>query len=390
MGLSRIIPMGIVIIPIMTMVMIVPGITNILFGVNTAALDVSSLEGDILDTHFRIENLQTTGLNNKVFFDLSNTGDTKFWDYENFDVILTYEGVVNSVAKNVTETLTYSTVAPSDDPILLDSVTSYTGTCVVLLFPCQISHTVTNMESDRILIVAISKQNNAAISSVEYDGEALTNIRSDDIDGNTAAHTSLWYLVDPHTGTHDVVIQAGVLDAPVVVGVISFTGVDQTNPIDAQNGSTGTSTTPATSVTTVTNEAWVVDVVSTNGGTTSVGPGQVERWNDIQGGTTRGSGSTEFTSLAGTFQMSWTKSTSSDWAISAAALRPANVACCVLVGDWTINNISGDYADPGIINKDEIAAVRAKTSYQIVTNGGMYVTVATDKGVKVSSFTNAQ
>ncbi|HET8720296.1 MAG TPA: hypothetical protein VFM64_04810, partial [Candidatus Nitrosotenuis sp.] len=191
------------------------------------------------------------------------------------------------------------------------------------------------------------------------------------------------------TGTNTVDIRVGILATNVVVGATSFTGVDQTTPIDGQNGATGNSATPATSVTTATNEAWIIDVVGTNGGTTTVGPGQYERWNSLQG-VTRGSGSTEFTSLAGTFQMSWTKSAASDWAISAAALRPAHVGCCVAVGAWTISNIDGDYYDPGIINKDEIASISAKTSYQIITNGDMYATVATDKGVKVSSFTNAQ
>jgi len=389
MGFSHVVTAGIVIIPLMLIAMNIPNISNTILEINKAALDVSELEDAILNTHFQILNLQTTGLNNRIFFDLTNTGTTKLWDYENFDVILTYEGIVNSVATNVTEVLSYSELAPSDDPILFDAVTSHTDSCLVILNPCTFSHTVTNSGSDRILILAISKQNNAVLSTVTYDGEDLTELRADDVDGNTNAHTSLWYLVDPPTGSNTVFIGVGLFDTDVVVGAISFTGVNQTDPFDAVNGATGNSATAATTLTTTTNEAWLVDVVGTNGGTVLVGAGQLERWNDVQA-SVRGAGSTEFTSSAGTFSMSWTKSASSNWAITAAALKPANAACCVSVGNWAINNISDDYIDPGIINKDETAAIRAKTSYQIITNGDMYVTVAAENGVRASSFVNAQ
>jgi archaellum component FlaF (FlaF/FlaG flagellin family) len=389
MGFSHVVTAGIVIIPLMLIAMNIPEISNTILEINEAAVDVSELEDAILNTHFEILNLQTTGLNNRVFFDLSNTGTTKLWDYENFDVIIAYEGIVNSVATNVTEVLSYSDLIPSDDPILFDAVTSHTDTCLVILNPCTFSHTVTNSGSDRILILGISKQNNAALNTVTYGGEDLTELRADDVDGNTNAHTSLWYLVDPPTGSNTVFIGVGLLDTDIVVGAISFTGVNQTDPFDAVNGATGNSATASTTLTTTTNEAWLIDVVGTNGGTVSVGAGQLERWNDIQA-SVRGAGSTEFTSSPGTFSMSWTKSASSDWAITAAALRPANVACCVDVGNWAINNISDDYIDPGIINKDETAAVRAKTSYQIITNGDVHVTVAAENGVKYSSFVNAQ
>jgi hypothetical protein len=278
---------------------------------------------------------------------------------------------------------------PSVDPILFDAITSHTDTCLVLLNPCTFSHTVTGSGSDRILILAISKQNNAALNTVTYGGEDLTELRADDVAGNTNAHTSLWYLVDPPTGSNTVFIGVGLFDTDVVVGAISFTGVNQTDPFDAVNGATGNSATAATTLTTTTNEAWLIDVVGTNGGTVSVGAGQLERWNGAQA-SVRGAGSTEFTSSPGIFSMSWTKSASSNWAITAAALRPANVACCVDVGNWAVNNISDDYIDPGIINKDETAAIRAKASYQIITNGDVLVTVATENGVKVSSFVNAQ
>jgi hypothetical protein len=388
MSFSHIITAGIVIIPLMLIAMNIPEISNTILEMNEAALDVSELEDNILNTHFQILNLQTTGLNNKAFFDVSNTGTTKLWDYENFDVILTYEGIVNSVAANVTEVLSYSEIAPSDDPILFDSVSSWSGGCLLGL-GCSFSHTVTSSGADRILIVGINGGGNS-VTAVEYNNDPLTEIRRDNNGGGgTSAHTSLWYLVNPDVGTHDVHITVVIL-TNLAAGAVSFTGVDQADPIETHNGANGNSAIPATTLTTTTNEAWLIDVVGTNGGTVSEGAGQLERWNDVQG-STRGAGSTEFTSSAGTFSMSWTRNEgASEWAISAAALKPANVACCVDVGSWTINNISDDYIDPGIVNKDETASIRAKTSYQIITNGDMHVTVAAENGVRYSSFVNAQ
>ena len=385
MGFSHVITAGIVIIPLMLIAMNIPNISNTILEINEAALDVSEIEDAILNTHFKITNFTATGDGNLIYLDVYNTGNTKLWDYDNFDLIVTYEGVVGTSVANVTERLDYAEVAPTDDPIEFDAATSHAEACLILLNPCEFDHTVTSSGSNRILIVGLNVEGLGAINTVSYNGDAMTLIDSED-NGNSA-HVSLWYLVNPDTGTHPVEISLAVATT-VAAGAVSFTGVNQTDPINAFNGATGTSTAPAVSLTTTVDEAWIIDVVGTNGGTVTPGTGQVERWNTIEA-TTRGAGSTEFTSSSGTFSMSWTKSASSNWAIVAAALKPAGTPCCVSIGDWIVDSISNDSIDPDIINNNETASIQGKTSYQIVNNEGVHVTFSTNNGATATSFVDA-
>lgn len=382
MGLSHSISAIIVFIPLIAIVMTIPNIADTILQINEASLDVNGIENSILNTHFQISELQATGDGNLVYFNVTNIGNTKLWDYRNFDLIVTYEGVVGSTLTNVTERLDYTENTPTGDPIALDAATGFNEFCTIIL-PCDFDHTVTSSGSNRILIVGINVSNLAAISSVTYNGDPMTMI--DQQDNGDSAHASLWYLVNPDTGTHPVRLSLALATA-VTAGAISFTGVDQTNPIDAQNGATGTSNTPAVTLTTTTDETWIVDVVGTQNGPMTPGVGQAERWDTLQG-STRGAGSTEFTSTDGTFTSSWTNSAgSNNWAIVAAALKPAGTPCCVSIGDWNIEGITVDAIDPNIINNNETAAIRGKTSYQIADNGKMTVTFATDNGAHASAF----
>ncbi|MEW6044057.1 MAG: hypothetical protein AB1608_07310 [Thermoproteota archaeon] len=382
MGLNYAISASIVFIPLVTIMMIIPGIADTILQINDAALDASELETSILNTHLQLSDLQATGDSNLIYFNVTNIGNTKLWNYENFDLIVTYEGVVGSTATNVTERLDYTDNVPNGDPIVIDAVTSFNELCTIVL-PCDFDHTVTSSGSNRILIVGINVSNLAAISSVTYNGDAMTLI--DQEDNGDSAHVSLWYLVNPDTGTHPVQMSLTIASA-VTAGAISFTGVDQTNPIDAQNGATGTSSTPSVTLTTATDEAWIVDVVGTQNGPMTPGLGQAERWDVLQG-STRGAGSTEPTSSDGTFTSSWTNSAGSqNWAIIAAALKPAGTPCCVSIGDWNIEGITVDSIDPDIINNNETAAIRGKTSYQIIDNGSMIIAFSTDNGASASAF----
>ncbi|MCL5669131.1 MAG: hypothetical protein M1392_03920 [Gammaproteobacteria bacterium] len=195
------------------------------------------------------------------------------------------------------------------------------------------SHTV-GAGSNRILIVGVSTLSGQTVTSVTYTGPsasvapltlvgALTNGNGTNIRGE------LWRLVAPEagTGTITVTVSAG---AKWVGGAVSLTGVDQTSPIDANNFASGTSTAPSVTVTTVSNNAWVVDTLAyAQSATATVGTGQSQRWNtDTVGGTPAtnvgGAGSSKGPNTpAGAVAMSWTLSKSKDWVIGAVALKPA-------------------------------------------------------------------
>jgi len=124
---------------------------------------------------------------------------------------------------------------------------------------------------------------------------------------------------------------------------MSFTGVAQT-AINNHAGNTGKSTTPTIDIATTVNSAVIFDVVSTLDGPLTTGLGQQERW-DLSEGSTTGGGSTEITTLSGTYTMDWANSAGvKEWAISAAELRPAGIAATVdaCSGATTINLNAGD------------------------------------------------
>src|SRR6267143_417594 len=188
--------------------------------------------------------------------------------------------------------------------------------------------------ANRLLVVGVTIQTNAGqtVNSVTYAGAGLTFVRADIIAGSV--RSELWYRIAPATGANSVVVTLSAT-ARTVAGAISFTGVDQTTPVDAQNGATGTSVTPSVTVTSVTDGAWVADAVafrSTGVGVPSGNPGagQTQRWSQYtEGGgnaaNIRGKASTEGPrSPAGGVVMDWTLSASVDWAISGLAIRPAD------------------------------------------------------------------
>src|SRR3989441_726250 len=136
-----------------------------------------------------------------------------------------------------------------------------------------VAHTTSG--ANRLLLVGVTIRTDAGqtVSSITYAGAGLTFVRADTI--AASVRSELWYRIAPATGSNNVVVTLSA-SAKAAVGAISLTGVDQTAPVDAQNGATGTSATPSVTVTTVTDGAWVVDALafrSTGAGTPTGNPG---------------------------------------------------------------------------------------------------------------------
>jgi len=217
------------------------------------------------------------------------------------------------------------------DVIAFDAATSATGNSSPLTWP----HTVTAAGANRILLVGVSLRNNAAqtVTTVTYADAALTALPAA-VNG-TEAYAQIWYRLNPATGSNSsvVVTLSADADAEVVAGSVSFTGVNnQGNPIDASNSTTGTGNTATVSLTTVANNAWVLDTLARQGRNPDPAPvmtGQTVRWN-AGTGDIRGAGSTRgpMTPPA-PVTMSWNWGPPRLWSLTAVALRPA-----VSVAQW--------------------------------------------------------
>ncbi len=198
------------------------------------------------------------------------------------------------------------------------------------------SHTVA-AGLNLILVVETSILEDVAVSNIKYNNVALTKIRNDSVGANKA-RTEIWYLVNPSTGSNTVAVTlASTLSAShgITAGAISFSGVDQTNPIDANTGNTDAvgSSSISDSITTVANNAWIVDVHA-SGSTDPTAPiptsPQTQDWAfaSSTGSTDPGAGGSDrgpITPPAST-AMAWTLGASRKWAHSVASLKPSQTA----------------------------------------------------------------
>lgn len=145
-----------------------------------------------------------------------------------------------------------------------------------------VSHTVSG--SNTILFVSVGTKDGgggAAVSGVTYNGVAMTNITTQNI--SSTYYQDLWYLINPSTGTNNIVASFGGVSADqAVISAASYTGVLQVSPLtssaSAQNSNT-TSLSPANISTTVDN-SWVVSSVAFDGDGTNqpaVAGGETQR-----------------------------------------------------------------------------------------------------------------
>jgi hypothetical protein len=186
--------------------------------------------------------------------------------------------------------------------------------------------------SNRLLLVGVSLTPDAEdnyVASVTWKNgtESLTRatplgytVNSDD------ARAEIWKLVAPSTGSYNVVVTFfTTLTKEAVAGAMSFTGVDQNDPLDDYTGGQGDDTTSANVDVLSTAGDLVFGVISCEYDDVVTDPSQDQRWN-ITVDQTRGAGSTE-TSSGATVATSWTlqaePTPNNHWAIGGISIKPA-------------------------------------------------------------------
>jgi archaellum component FlaF (FlaF/FlaG flagellin family) len=103
MGLSIAISGAIVLSTLVFLFMSMPGILVSIFSIEETSSLVSDLEESISNTNTSIDSLAAVSGSAKVNFTLNNDGNQKLWDFDNFDVIVFYDGA----SSKVTDLLTY-------------------------------------------------------------------------------------------------------------------------------------------------------------------------------------------------------------------------------------------------------------------------------------------
>ncbi len=184
--------------------------------------------------------------------------------------------------------------------ITVTNVTNMSGDAAFF----SLSHTIPS-SSNRLLVFTIGYsefQTVRNVTSVTYGGQDLTYF-GESINESTGNPGVLgWYLVNPPEGTQKTNVTLATHTA-VAFGIISYSGVNQSNPISSLSISFGQDQYPYVLVSSE-NGDLVQDVMSslTVGGLPYPGTGQIERWNlETSGG--HATGSTENGSSS--VNMSW-------------------------------------------------------------------------------------
>lgn len=125
--------------------------------------------------------------------------------------------------------------------------TSTAGTTVT------VSHTCTG--SDLVLIVFAGAQDGVTTPTCTYNGVSMTQGTTRDIGGEMSS--TVFYLVGPATGTHDIVLTKGSGDEFGVMG-ISFTGAGGVSATASNSGGNLDTTATVTVTTGTTGNGYVV------------------------------------------------------------------------------------------------------------------------------------
>lgn len=172
------------------------------------------------------------------------------------------------------------------------------------------SHTI-GSGSDRLLIVEITIEDTAGttITGVTYNSTAMTLVTSKAEGSNYA---SMWYLLDaslPTTGAYTVEATASDAVTEWESAAKSYADIKQQAAEATATNSVNTGTTVDTNITTITNNALLVECVCSSVGAQTFTPddGQTERYDHSHTSATSAGGDENITT-AGLISQGWTQS----------------------------------------------------------------------------------
>ena len=232
---------------------------------------------------------------------------------------------VNSAARNVTATFAAQLI--TQDAV---SHAASTGSASTLTW----THTL-GSGSNRALVIAVGEADSVAspdqyatVTSVTFNGIYATPIPNSIVYGGTSGmvQTQLFYLLEselPAAGTYSIQVNLAGSIAGISAGAVSLVGVSQGPPeAVATNKVTSGADLISTPITTLTNNAWVVDLVEDGDvATLTANSGQTLAWQaEAKLGT--GGSSTEAVPTAGQVTLGWAGS-ANRLAQSLASFPPA-------------------------------------------------------------------
>lgn len=200
------------------------------------------------------------------------------------------------------------------------------------------SHT-TGIGDKRLLLVAVSVHlasgTPTTVTGITYGGVPLTQVTTALYSATTPqVRTYVFRLVNPASGANTVTVDFA---APTlsIAGAVTYTGVDQTTPIQASNTATGSGTTASVSVTVTGSGRWIFGhlgghrTAAPREWTIMEGSGQTRRWEQTGGAAGTGwykdVGSDKSNVLANSQSMSWTFDRAPNYVATAVVINPPRI-----------------------------------------------------------------
>src|SRR3989304_5552616 len=179
-----------------------------------------------------------------------------------------------------------------------------------------------NNNSNRLLIVGYAThQGQGDAVTIKWNGTDLTKIVTKT--GSFNETCSIWALVAPETGTHNIVVDTTGGGDFTAIGIYSLYNCKQVNPSTFQSA-TGSSNYASLSIVTPSNDNWVIDAVEAEPvPSVDTGTGQVQDWAEQDASYENGEGSHVVKVVAGTQNMGWDLSYGGRWNLVALVVEPS-------------------------------------------------------------------
>ena len=228
-----------------------------------------------------------------------------------------------------TWTTTYRAWRDSDPAIAFDSASSVEANATAA--SASWNHT-TGTGYNRLLLVAVGVHvatgTPTTVTNVTYGGLLLTQVTTALYSStNPQVRTYIFSLTNPASGINTIKVTFAV-STLYVCGAVTYSGVDQTTPIQTSNTATGSGTSQSVSVTVSGAGRAVFGYLGghrTAAWTITEGSGQDIRWSR-QANLYKGRGSDKLGVSAGSVSMNWTTNQAPNWVCSAVVINPATVA----------------------------------------------------------------
>lgn len=149
-----------------------------------------------------------------------------------------------------------------------------------------LSHTATGSNLLAVTSILTGNLVGSGITSVLYNGSAMTGTGDVASDGSANLVTAyLYWKVAPSTGSQTISVTAPVSYDNYSMACTSYSGAAQTGQPDAHSKTQNTSATTSTTltVTTVADNSWLVGIFRTEVGGATVGAGTTSRYNNGDG-----------------------------------------------------------------------------------------------------------